>query len=106
MVALKILPIRLGCFINLYSHSRPILRIQIGARLMVPEIKSKAPPTPMATFIFVSWGRFLASQISCFGAPKATKSISALLWLISSMVFWSCSLAGELECVPVTLIFG
>jgi hypothetical protein len=31
------------------SHSRPSLCTQVGALFLCPEMKSKAPPTPIAT---------------------------------------------------------
>jgi len=46
--ALKIRLIRQGWQANRQSHSRPIVRKNLGARLTRPEIKLKAPPTPIA----------------------------------------------------------
>src|ERR1035437_2687830 len=64
--------------ISLNSHSRPILLKNIGDLGTFPLIKSNDPPTPMTTFA-ENLGRLLLIQISCFGEPNATKSMSTFL---------------------------
>jgi L,D-peptidoglycan transpeptidase YkuD (ErfK/YbiS/YcfS/YnhG family) len=60
---------RCGSSQSLNSHSMPIRRTALGALGICPEMKSKAPPTPMATLTPVRRSRFRWIQKSCLGQP-------------------------------------
>jgi len=75
---------RVGCRKSRHSHSRPSFWKAAGARFTDPAMKSNAPPTPIAIFTVFKYDRLRASQISCFGAPNATNSMSGFAAFISS----------------------
>lgn len=62
-----------GSNINLQSHSIPIFLIQSGARLIFPVMKSKLPPTPIASFILPFFSELI--NFSWYGAPKLQNRI-------------------------------
>lgn len=70
------LNMRFGLPASRHSHSRPFSRMMAGARTCVPAMKSSAAPTqtkPRPGVFSAMW----AANNSCFGAPRATKTIRA-----------------------------
>jgi hypothetical protein len=72
---------RPGSRLKRCSHSRPRRRIQRGARRCGHATNFRLPPIPIPT-LGARCSRHLFNQISCRGAPNATRRIPARLVLI------------------------
>ena len=84
------------------SHSRLTFRKILGALGVCPEMKSKAPPTPMATLTPVSRSRFLSDPVILLGATVGHRQDAAPDSLIISIVRVSVALPGSLQLTPLS----
>ena len=54
----------LGCLYSLYTHSNPVFLKKLGARGIIPAMKSNVPPTPIANFTDGNLERFSVIHFS------------------------------------------